>query len=283
MKNYLAINQQILKEWGDEFERRGHDRNLFSEDGIMYKGVIRRDMCNHWVRHPSDPVTFEKENKLWDAAPLRILFLSKEQYIGDQAAYESNMTSFHNERAELEDNRLTSVIFLRRMAWSLYGLSKSTPSAVVPFDDVYGHDTEVLQCVDELPFAWINCKKEGGGAACSNAALIDAMNEYKDYLVKQIRNVDADIIICCGHKEGLKNSTGNLILDFLKNNMFNLEYAGNDYQDLWYDKVTNKLAIDSWHPSARVSHEAFYHYIVETYQRFIHDHPSFAESHRVGE
>lgn len=280
MKNYLAINQQILKEWGDEFERRGHDRNLFSEDGIMYKGEIRRDMCDHWVRHPSDPVTFEKENKLWDAAPLRILFLSKEQYIGDQAAYESNMTSFHNERAELEDHRLSSERFLRRMAWSLYGLSKSTPSVVVPFDDVYGHDAEVLQCVDELPFAWINCKKEGGGAACYTPALIDAMNEYKDYLVKQIRNVDADIIICCGYSE----SAGCPILDFLKDNVYDLEYAGEKYENIWYDTTANKLAIASWHPSApRYSNVEFYHFIVETYQRFIHDHPSFVESHRVGE
>lgn len=130
-----------------------------------------------------------------------------------------------------------------------------------------------------LMIVWINCKKEGGDASCYTPALIDAMNEYKDYLVKQIRNVDADLIICCGYSE----SAGCPILDFLKANVYDLEYAGEAYEDVWYDKTANKLAIASWHPSARVSHEAFYHYIVETYQRFIHDHPSFVESHRVEE
>lgn len=283
-KNYLGINDQILKEWKEEFVRRGNKSERFSYDGIMYKGKIYRECGtddSNWVRDRSDE-NYTVENKLWETAPLRILFLSKDQYIGDNKAYESYMTSFRNKKTALEDYRLISSPFLKRMAYAIYGLSKSTPDEVVPFGYPAEHEEEVLRWIDDFPFAWINCKKEGGGSTCSNSALVSAMNDYKDFLVKQIQNVDADIIVCCGYSENLSQSTGYPILDFLKENVYDFEYAGNEYQDIWFDKNSGKLAIGSWHPSAMVSSVEFYNYIVNTYQKFIHDNPSFVESHRKG-
>lgn len=288
-KNYLGINEQILAEWQEEFKRRGNNPDHFSYDGIMFKGEIHRECGtddSNWVRDPSDD-NYTVENKLWETAPLRILFLSKDQYIDDKA-YESNILSFRDKTTVLEDFRLTSNRFLKRMAYAIYGLSKSTPNEVVPFDYPAEHEEEVLRWIDDFPFAWINCKKEGGGSTCSYSALVAAMNDYKDFLVKQIQNVDADIIVCCGYSENLSQSgqsTGYPILDFLKENVYDFEYAGNEYQDVWFDKKSGKLAIGSWHPSAwgkDITNESFYYYIVNTYQKFIHDNPSFVESHRKG-
>lgn len=280
-KNYLAINQQILDEWQEEFERRGNNPDCFSYDGIMYKGEIHRECGtddSNWVRDSSDD-NYTVENKLWETAPLRILFLSKDQPSGDKA-YESYMTSFRDKTTALEDYRLTSNRFLKRMAYAIYGLSKSTPDKVVSFDYQAEHEEEVLRWIDDFPFAWINCKKEGGGSACSNSALVAAMNDYKDFLVRQIQNVDADIIVCCGYSDIM----GSPIFDFLKENVYDFEYAGGEYQDIWFDKSRNKLAIVSWHLSLRDANAKtiIYDNIVNTYQKFIHDNPSFVESHRKG-
>lgn len=277
-KNYLGINEQILAEWKEEFVRRGNKSERFSYDGIMYKGKIYRECGtddSNWVRDRSDE-NYTVENKLWKTAPLRILFLSKDQYIGDNKAYESYITSFRNKKTALEDYRLISSPFLKRMAYAIYGLSKSTPDEVVPFDYLAEHEDEVLRWIDDFPFAWINCKKEGGGPACSNSALVSAMNDYKDFLVRQIQNVDADIIVCCGYSD----ITGSPIFDFLKENVYDFEYAGGDYEDIWFDKKSGKLAIVSWHLSARESNTRIYDNIVNTYQKYIHDNPSFVESHR---
>lgn len=280
-KNYLAINQQILDEWQEEFVRRGNGPERFSYDGIMFKGEIHRECGtddSNWVRKPSDEKNYTVENKLWETAPLRILFLSKDQPSGDKA-YESNIMSFRDKTTALEDYRLTSNRFLKRMAYAIYGLSKSTPDEVVPFDYPAEHEDEVLRWIDDFPFAWINCKKEGGGSACSNSVLVSAMNDYKDFLVRQIQNVDADIIVCCGYSDII----GSPIFDFLKENVYDFEYAGGDYEDIWFDKNSGKLAIVSWHPSIRdVTNVKFYYNIVNTYQKYIHDNPSFIESHRKG-
>ena len=90
--NYVEKNQEILNRWKAKFcldkskESEYKDCNpadYFAEDGIMYRGIPQ---CKEtkWDNNKStykwEHASNGKENELWETAPLRILYLTKDQY-----------------------------------------------------------------------------------------------------------------------------------------------------------------------------------------------------------
>jgi hypothetical protein len=105
------------------------------------------------------------------------------------------------------------------------------------------------------------------------------MDQYGTYLEKQIKNIDADIFVCCG-----SSYQGNIILDFLNQHGYNFERPVDDdaAYDIYYDRKQNKIAIDSYHLSLRnYLQKNMYNEIVCTYHEFLKKHPDFYKSHRI--
>jgi len=270
-KDFMGENQRILEKWQQAFEKAGGSANKFSWDGIMFKGAFYKD-DNKWGHSEGG-----NENQLWANVPLRILYLTKDQNIKGGPCWDTREESYYKTNSELENHTLdTKYKFNRMLVYTLYGLANTTPDQMMDYYDF--SNSEALEYIDKFPFARINCKKEGGESSCPDNILIDVMNQYGTYLEEQIKNIDADIFVCCG-----SSYQGNIILDFLNQHGYNFERPVDDdaAYDIYYDRKQNKIAIDSYHLSLRnYSQEKMYNEIVCTYHEFLKKYPEFYKSHR---
>ena len=109
MMDYITENDNILKEWRLSNLRYGEDD--FADDGILYKGE-------------SFPIEFGSckdesgtENELWEHAPLRILFITKDQNAGGEGAWDIRTETG---RVSLEGDTIP-LAFYRNLMYQLYG------------------------------------------------------------------------------------------------------------------------------------------------------------------
>ena len=256
MKDYVAENERILEKWRKRNEERGGTN--FADDGIMYRGIIEE--YDNGSERLSDK---EKENKMWNKAPLRILFLTKDQNAGGEGAWD-----VRSETGSL------SYAFFRNLMYQLYGLVNTKPG----YKEGYTFTKEeAMELYKSYPIARINVKKEAGFNSVSNNTLRYYIERDKEFLKKQILNLDADIIVCCGYSESIEDS-GNLLLNFLKTECYCNLKQQNDW--IYYDEQQNKIAINNWHLSARKNSEKWYDELIDAYYQFVKEHPSFTETHR---
>lgn len=266
MKDYVAENERILNEWRKSNEERG-EKN-FADDGIMYRGEIKE--FNYGTERFPDQ---NEENKMWNEAPLRILFLTKDQ----NAGVENDAWDVRGETGNL------SYAFFRNLMYQLYGLVNTKSGDKVDYNNFTNE--QAIELYETFPIARINAKKEAGVSSVSNHTLKYYIERDCKLLKEQIDNLDADIIICCGYSDYVEES-GNLLLNFLKkecyNNLDNKDDNGwiDDGGWIYYDKEKNKLAINNWHLSARKSSEEWYNQLIDAYHRFLEKHPNFIKSHR---
>ena len=263
MKDYVVGNERILEEWKKSNEEKG-EKN-FAYDGIMYRGETKE--FHYGTERFSDE---KQENKMWNEAPLRILFLTKDQNAGGCDAWD-----VRGETGKL------SYAFFRNLMYQLYGLVNTKPGYKADYDFT---NEQAIELYNTFPIARINAKKEAGDSSVSNHTLKYYIDRDRELLKKQILNLDADIIICCGYSDYVEES-GNLLLNFLKKECYNNLDIKDDTgwidDDGWiyYDKK-NKLAINNWHLSARMNSEEWYKKITNAYHHFLEKHPDFTKSHR---
>ena len=265
MKDYVKKNECILNEWRKSNEKNGETK--FADDGIMYRGKIG-EIENGTERYSSDN---EQENKMWNEAPLRILFLTKDQNAGGCDAWD-----VRGETGNL------SYAFFRNLMYQLYGLVNTKPGYKADYNFT---NEQAIELYKTFPIARINAKKEAGVSSVSNYTLKYYIERDGNLLKEQILNLDADIIICCGYSDYVEES-GNLLLNFLKKECYNYLDNKDDigWRDddgwIYYDKKNNKLAINNWHLSARMNSEEWYNKITNAYHHFLEKHPDFTKSHR---
>ena len=77
--NFVEKNDSILQKWKEQIEKFGENTKNFASDGIMFRGEIDQYFADENERY-SNP---KKENELWENAPIRYLFLTKDQNAGD--------------------------------------------------------------------------------------------------------------------------------------------------------------------------------------------------------
>ena len=281
VKDYVGENERILDEWREDYVRKNQHlypkcENLgdyFAPDGIMFKGKIEplyrdteKKLFWRWARKSSG-----EENQLWANAPLRILYLTKDQNTDGCVAWDVRSETFLYPDAQLslEDMCLYSQnTFYRNLVYSLYGILATTPEQKMEYSFT---NQEALRCVDDNIFARINCKKEVGEARCSNNLLDTSIQKDSKFLKEQITNLDADIFVCCGYSETV-NKTGNLMLNFLNTIGYNFEKEVEEW--IYYDKNKNKIAINSYH----FSYLSFnYDGMINAYSEFLKKHPDFVK------
>ena len=260
MKDHVAENKRILNEWRKSNEKNGETN--FADDGIMYRGKI--EGFDYGTERFSDK---DQENKMWNEAPLRILFLTKDQNAGEYDAWD-----VRGETGNL------SYAFFRNLMYQLYGLVNTKPGYK---SDYKFTNEQAIELYNTFPIARINAKKEAGVSSVSNHTLKKYIERDGKFLKEQIQNLDADIIVCCGYSENIEES-GNLLLNFLKNECdYNLTKQDDDGWIYYDDNENNpKIAINNWHFSARKSSEEWYNQITDAYHRYLEKHPDFIKLHR---
>lgn len=258
MKDYVAENERILNEWRESNEKRGE--NNFADDGIMYRGTIG-PIVNGIERYESDN---KQENRMWNEAPLRVLFLTKDQNAGENDAWD-----VRGETGNL------SYAFFRNLMYQLYGLVNTKPGYKADYKFT---NEQAIDLYNSFPIARINAKKEAGKSSVSNYTLKKFIERDGVFLKKQILNLDADVIICCGYSDNIEES-GNLLLNFLKKECYPA-LSKQDDNWIYFDEENNKIAINNWHLSARRGSEEWYNQITNAYYRFLEEHPNFIKSHR---
>ena len=286
VKDFVGENERILERWRKDYVQRNQDlypncQNLgdyFTPDGIMYKGQIKDTIVDYgdgktgfrWERKPSG-----LENELWANAPIRILYLTKDQNTGGCEAWDVRGETFRYPDKDCPPEEMylfTQNIFFRNLVYSLFGIMNTTHIQMQEYDFT---NEDALRFVDNLTFARINCKKEVGGDRCSNNLLRDAIDNDARFLKEQIDNLKADIFVCCGYSKSI-SGTGNLMLNFL-NTIDDYHFESEIGDWIYYDKANNRVAINSYH----LSYPGFnYNGMISAYHEFLKKHPTFLESHR---
>lgn len=284
-KSYTKENKKILEAWQNDFANSG-DVSKFSYDGIMYMGEMKLDPHNNnpdcYWRDPSDGKC-SKENKMWTNCPVRFLFLTKDQNIGDGGAWDARKETYCDAKSE-EGNYFVwkKYSFNKRMAYIFRGLvSVVEDGKFMSLEEVKDDQQECVKVFEKYPVARINCKKEGGKSSCPINILSDHMHDYCKYLIKQINNLEADVFICCEHHEGddayFGNEVcGNIFIEFLNNIGYNFKHIGPN--GIWIDKEKKKVAIDSYHLSNRSkghTDQFIYDDIVKVFYDFYSANPDF--------
>ena len=279
--NYVEKNQEILNRWKQKFCRDKSTESeykycdpadYFAEDGIMYRG---QPTCKEtkWDNNKStykwEHASNGEENRLWEMAPLRILYLTKDQYTYGDKTWDVRSESYRYLDPNATENDLSSIRFHVNLVYSLFGLLKTTPAEMMGYDDFT--NAEALKLSEEAIFARINCRKEYGESSCSDNKLLGAINAYKDFLREQICALDADLFICCG-----SHNDNNIILETL-DEFYNKKFKYVGYAT-WYNEEDNKLAIDSYHLSyMKGGYKQRYEDIVRPYFDFLQKHPEFVK------
>jgi len=294
MKDYVAENERILNEWREKFvedkkddkEYKGYKiESFFAKDGIMFKG----DFEGEWKPYDNGQTRFRwkrnpnfSENELWANAPLRILYLTKDQNINGDDLYgawdvRSETFRYPDISYKPEDMCLHSQsTFFRNLVYSLFGIMNTKPESPMKYDRV--SNEKALKFADKQIFARINCKKEVGEDKCPNDILKKAIDNDKVYLEQQIKNIDADIFICCGYSESI-GQTGSHIINFLNEIGYNFVQDSKEETGEWifFDEKRNKVAINSYH----LSYSGFnYNGLITAYSIFLKNHKDFTKSHR---
>lgn len=262
--NFVEKNDSILQKWKEQIEKFGEDPKKFASDGIMFRGEIDQYFADENERW-SNP---KKENELWENAPIRYLFLTKDQNAGDDDEAKAWDVRGETGRSN-KDSSSIRYLFYRNLMYILYGLINST-DALCGYEDFTNE--QAIQTYDSAPLARINVKKQAGGSSIDNKKLKEHIERYKEFLVEQITALDADVLICCGYSESIED-TGNIILNFLNKEIYNFTKI-NEW--IYYDDKTKKVAINAWHLSYRgVKQKDFFEGLVTAYHKFIIEHPDF--------
>lgn len=292
--NYIEENDKILKKWKEKFlkERGAENEWRFAPDGIMNKGKFDEKAFHKdgvwWCKQSDENGT--KENDLWTKAPLRVLFLTKDENLyGDEiSAWDVRRETFYAKHKEREQNAISGSFFYQNEMCLLYGLLHTNLlNGLCDFEDFSWKDA--LDFSNEQIFARINCKKEGGKETIKDKDLQDAIDKDFDLLKEQIIALDADIFICCGSQ-----NENNIILNTLYkiyDNEFNyVSYRTDRGTGTHYNAKQNKLAFDAYHLAYNRCGglKARYYETVGAYYEFIKylkeiEGKDFTESHRINQ
>lgn len=269
MKDYYRINEFILQEWEEEFKSNYKDEKNapdFCKDGLMNTGDFAdNNQCQFdeywpkgWVRLASG-----QESKLWAETPLRILYLTKDLNGGeDGSGWDVRYESLY--KAGIDDEVLRKDSLFKLLAYTLYGLSQSDINVPISYENIENTpQEEILKIVNATPFARINVKKEVGLSTVGDEALVNSMEKYKKYLLRQITSLDPDLIVCCGNRDNK-----NVILEFLNKYYYSFKPTS-EGSPIHYDKGLGVVAIDSYHFAAHIKHENMYNDVVMRFFEFL--------------
>lgn len=263
MKEFSKNNYEVLLEKMRKCFSKGH----FVKDGLLYRGDIRYSDGGYWERDPIGNNRGLDEWRLWEQAPLRVMFLMKD-YTDESMDDIRFETGRKNNNIKYPDYIKRDAFTMNIVYW-LYGLTHQG----VKFDEIE-EGSKCFSFYERYPLARINCKKISGGSTCSNTILQEYLYTpgYSELLKKQIQLFHSDVIVCCGG--------GSCISRFVKESCYN-KNNWQQFKDeigsesLWYNKTRELLVIDTYHPSSRLCRKELFEGITGCFQRFVKKHENF--------
>ncbi|MDE7368246.1 MAG: hypothetical protein K2N08_00525 [Muribaculaceae bacterium] len=245
-KNYThQENDQILEEWENLSIKNGKEK--IETDGVAYKGGIKPFIG-------SDGNTYHErlsgnEEDIWNNSDKRILFVAKE--LNDpKNPYDSRVVmSFDPDKGIIPTHK-----FLKAMLFITSGLLHSSEKHAAKFNKEEPME-KLMADWDKAAVAKINVKKQPGGSTSSFSEISQAMEDYKEFLVKQVKLLNANIIVCCDGR--------GVILSAIRDWVYPNAKKVNDF--VWYDKEAETLLINSYHLSARKSYKNLYDRVISSY------------------
>lgn len=252
MKNIHQQEEALQAEWLREAERFG-DADELCADGLLFRGEIsNRD--GYWHRERGD------EEGTWNAAPRRLLILTKD--LNDDEAWDIRQET--GRKNTIAFNYEQTLPFYKNLRMWSYLLLTATTDYVPSFREA--RDMKVTgPFYEQAPIARINCKKQVGNGSLADSALLKYMHDYAPLLSRQIALYDANLLLCCGCSAGT-----NRILDFVRAQYLpDLQYLPECEDWIYHSPSTGKIAINCYHPSARISYEDTYERLAYAYQKFL--------------
>jgi hypothetical protein len=242
MTNYTENLNELFDEWEKTSIKQG--LRDFCCDGLMFKGDKFKNKDGWWGRNPGD------ENKLWQKAKKRILFLLK-----DPNKSPGEDMRFWTGTGKKDPSLITSRFFKNIALW-LTGLnSVQADGTYLPMKKAVLSYSKAFY---DLPFAIVNIKKESGGGSVSNLALYSYVETYSEYLKKEIEILSPNIIVCGGGSSFVLNVATNYIYPGISFSKVN------DW--IYFNKGKNVVLIDSYHPSSRsISDKDIYESMMKAY------------------
>ena len=174
----------------DRWYHRTAQLNKESPDEDGHYGLV----CDGLMRKPGKDESGDDElEKSWWAQPMRIAFLMKDQNQGG-SHWNEDARNWLSQKTDMQE--LTNRTF-RNIANILWGLIYSKED-IRPQEDIVTKFDDIKTCFHEIPFAYIETKKQGGGSSIDNKELKLYLNDYKDLLYKELDILNPNVFVCTG-------------------------------------------------------------------------------------
>lgn len=227
--------------------------NYNEQLNILFQKWIARSEQNHeQCEEGTNNVIFTRDGllekndtainveKAWDEADKRVMFLIKDQptqWNDDLRLWLKNVEGEKPQnRKNKENNRELKSRFMHNLADILYGLTHNAPSQ----DEIRQSYEQVKKCFNTTPFAFVECKKQGGTTSIADNVLLKYLNTYGDLLREEIEILDPNMIVCTNsHIYGFVQKIYDGELSTMKG-----------HNSIRINTKRNKLIFCSYHPSA---------------------------------
>lgn len=246
MNQYYEKEEELLERWRIRL-RENEPMSDFVPDGMLYRGKIdyvsnHHGNAGYWTRARGD------EASQWDSAAKRLLILTKDLH--DVSAWDIREETGRSNDFGKESVKTEIKYFYPNLTlWSYSILNAMSGNDITEYDMTPSWD-QLREFYETAPISRINCKKSLGASSCPDDVLQYHLETYGDLLLEQIKIYDADIILCCGGGGRIKN--------FIVKNYLPDVKPISKAEWLYHSPSSDKILIDSFHPSAHKSKKIMY-------------------------
>lgn len=254
------------------------EQNRFCRDGLLMKH--KEKDCNYDI------------NKEWSKAPRKIMFLLKDCPDGSGYDTRTLLDGYIDNEDSLKNAEKTRQLkhrFFKNLAKILYGLYHMEKNNMgVDLNKEILNKDKLVEAFNEIPFAYIECKKLAGGKRCSAKKLAESMERDKENLIKEINILDPNMIVCCdGEGTIFKHIVDNYFGEKPADNfVWEYDYVLDDGKDcgfkckLYYYKEKNILLFNSFHPTAHKAEWIIRETVLSPFRRFLNEYKTFGNDLR---
>lgn len=271
-ESYNGELNRLFAEW-KAFYPDEADADYFCEDGLVIK--YKDENSGYDI------------NEQWRKSPRKIMFLLKD--CPDGWGYDARrlLVGCAGNEKSLEnaaDTRNVKGGFFKNIAKILYGLSYMTEeNKGKELNDAALNKKKYTDAFNEIPFAYVECKKMAGGKTCSAGSLKSAISRDNEFLCREIDILKPNIIVCCDNSGSIFN---NVVENYFKglipdeDSRWDYEYELEDGAKcgfrckLYYYKEEGVLLFNSYHPSARAGWK-IYEKVLSPFRQFFERYKTF--------
>ena len=264
MGKYNEKLDSIFKEWIEKSKKNEEARDdnqkiIFTSDGLMEK--------------PDSNVDVEKD---WEKENIRVMFLLKDQpskYINDARKWLKDYPDDDEKGAKRKArNRDLKPKFIHNIANLFYGIYHSRIGNVVSFESL--DKEKVKNTFLTKPFAFVECKKQGGETSISDDMLRQYLNneDYAPLLKEEIQVLNPNVIVCTN-----KNIYQFIIDMYGGDDVFSKIPDHNSIRIRRPEKdgKSKLIILLTYHPSAIQSYKTFFEGAMDHYRAFLNSGDAF--------